>query len=140
MSNIITVNQRELDKIREHPFHHYLGVETIDIINGKSIIPILVTDRVLNPAGTFHGGVLYTLCDVAAFSALMAALSEGEIGVTNNISVQAMRVAQLGDRLIFTGRIIKLGKRLAFIETEVMKGDQLIAKASITKTLIRLKK
>ena len=133
------MNNIELDKIRNHPFHHYLGVETIDIIDRRSRVPIIVNERVLNPAGTFHGGVLYTLCDVAGFSALMAALPEGEIGVTNNISVQVMRPAQLGDELIFSGCVIKLGERLAFIETEVTQGDKLIAKASITKTLIKLK-
>ena len=132
------MNQTEFDKVKAHPFHHYLGIKEIDAADEKARIVIPVQEKTLNPSGTFHGGVVYTLCDITAFCALISTMDEGEIGVTNNISIQMLRAARVGQEVIFQAKIIKRGKRLAFLECTAMVGDKIIAKASVTKTLIVL--
>ena len=130
------MNLTELNKVRNHPLHKALGIHTIDAANGHSTIELIISEKILNPSGTFHGGVLYLISDVVAFCALMSVMEEGKIGVTNNINIQVMRHCNLGDSILFEGKVVKMGKRLAFLETTVKKEDKLIAKASITKTLI----
>ncbi len=132
------MNLTELNKVRNHDFHKYMGVEKIEAQDGKAIVEIEVKEHVLNPTGAFHGGVIYTLCDLTAFCALLSQLNEGEIGATNHISIQVMRATTLGAIVKFEAKIIKLGKRLAFLESEAFSNGKLIAKATVTKTLLKL--
>ena len=64
-------------------------------------------------------------------------MQEGEIGVTNHLSIQVMRAVTTGSIVKFEAKIIKLGKRLAFLECEALSNDKLIAKATVTKTLLK---
>lgn len=132
------MNLTELNKVRNHDFHKYLGIKQIDAEAGKAIVELEVKKHILNPGGTFHGGVIYTLCDITAFCALISQLAEKEIGVTNHFSIQVMRAVTLGATVKFEAKIIKLGKRLAFLESEAYSSGKLIAKATVTKTLLRL--
>ncbi len=132
------MNLTELNKVRTHPFHKYLGLEKIEAQDGQAIIELEVKAHTLNPGGTFHGGVIYTLCDITAFCALISQLNEKEIGVTNHFSIQVMRAVTLGLRVKFEAKIIKLGKRLAFLECEAFSNGKLIAKATVTKTLLKV--
>jgi len=132
------MNLTELDKVRNHDFHKYLGIEKIEAQDGKAVVEIEVKAHILNPAGVFHGGVIYTICDLTAFCALLSQLNEGEIGATNHISIQVMRATTLGAVVKFEAKIVKLGKRLAFLESEVFSNGKLIAKATVTKTLLKL--
>ena len=115
-----------------------MGVEKVDAEEGKAVVEIEVKEHILNPSGVFHGGVIYTLCDLTAFCALISLLKEGEIGATNHISIQVMRAATLGAIVKFEAKIIKLGKRLAFLECEAFSNGKLIAKATVTKTLLKV--
>ena len=74
------MNLTELNKVRNHDFHKYMGVERVEAKEGKAIVKIEVKEHILNPSGVFHGGVIYTLCDLTAFCALISLLEEGEIG------------------------------------------------------------
>ena len=132
------MNLTELNKVRNHTFHNYLGVEKVEAQDGTAVVEIEVKAHILNPGGTFHGGVIYTLCDLTAFCALISQLNEKEIAVTNHISIQVMRAATLGAIVRFKAKTIKLGKRLAFLECEAFSNGKLIAKASVTKTLLKV--
>lgn len=132
------MNKTEFAKVKAHPFHHYLGVKDIDAKNGTAKMTITVSKNILNPSGTFHGGVLYTLCDVTAFCGLLSVLEEGAIGVTNHISIQVLRAAKLGDRITFQSKVVKQGKRLAFLECKATVEHKIIATANVTKTLLVL--
>ncbi len=132
------MNQTELNKVKNHDFHKYLGIEDILAKDGKAIIEIEVKAHLLNPSGTFHGGVMYTLCDVTSFCALISQLGENEIGVTNHFSIQPMRAVTVGSIITFKAEVLKLGKRLAFVECLAFSKDKLIAKSTVTKTLLKL--
>ena len=130
------MNQSEFEKVKAHPFHHYLGIKDIQANEGHAEIEVTVAENTVNPAGTFHGGVIYTISDICAFCALISTLEEGQIGVTNSINIQVMRAVKKGDIVTFKAQLIKSGKRLAFLETNVYCQEKLIAKANITKTLL----
>lgn len=132
--------QRDLlTSVESHPLHRMMGVEKIESANGSSSIAFTVGDMSVNARGAFHGGVAYTICDMACYSALLGLLNEGENAATHDIHVSLLRAAVRGDRIVTTGKVIKRGRNVAFMEAEMHCGDELIARATVTKSILRQK-
>lgn len=130
--------QRDIiNAVEAHPLHRMMGVEKIESADGLSSIEITVGEHAVNARGAFHGGVAYVLCDMACYSALLGLLSEGENAATHDIHVSMMRAAKLGDRIVTTGKVTKHGRNLAFMEAEMRCNDELIARATVTKSILR---
>ena len=128
-----------LAAVESHPLHRYIGVETIHAAQGRAHFEITVGSNTVNTYGAFHGGVVYTLCDMACYAALMSELAEGEDAVTHDIHVSLLRAAKIGDRIRFQGKVIKRGRNLGFMESEAYLGEQLIARATVTKSILKTK-
>lgn len=126
-----------LSMVESHPLHRYIGVETIHAEAGKAHFSVEIGINTVNSRGAFHGGVVYTLCDMACYAALMSELTDGEDAVTHDIHVSLMRGAKIGDRVRFDGKVIKRGRNLGFMEAAAYLGDQLIARATVTKSILR---
>lgn len=126
-----------LTSVETHPLHRLMGVEKIESANGKATIAFTVGDMSVNARGAFHGGVAYTICDMACYSALVGVLNEGENAATHDIHVSLIRAATLGDRIVTTGKVIKRGRNVAFMEAEMYCGDELVARATVTKSILR---
>lgn len=132
--------QRDIiSSVESHPLHRMMGVETIESADGNATIAFTVGDMSVNARGAFHGGVAYTICDMACYSALLGLLAEGENAATHDIHVSMMRAAMRGDRIVTTGKVIKRGRNVAFMEAEMRCGDELIARATVTKSILRQK-
>ncbi|MBU1195610.1 MAG: PaaI family thioesterase [Proteobacteria bacterium] len=129
------MNQR-IQKVINHPLHQYLGVRSINTKEGAGTFSIEVSRNVLNPAGAFHGGVIYFLCDVCAYAGLLSLLDDKTEAVTHDIQVSVMSSAKLKDIVEFNSKIIRLGRRLCFIEVTAMVKDKIIATAKITKSIL----
>lgn len=125
-----------LPTVIEHPLHRAMGVEAIDAADGQSRIEVSVGAGMVNAAGMFHGGIVYTLCDMACYAALLSVLPEGENAATHDLHVSLMRAARIGDRVCFSGRVIRRGRSIAFMEAEARCRDQLLARATVTKTIL----
>jgi len=128
---------RFLPSVTQHPLHQAMGVTHIFALDGEAQMDVVVSDSTTNPAGAFHGGVVYTLCDTACYAALLSVLNEGENAVTHDIHVSMLRAARLGDRVQFSARVLKHGRSVAFMEAEARSGDQLLARATVTKSILR---
>lgn len=85
----------------------------------------------------FHGGVVYTVCDMACYAALLGELADGENAATHDIHVSVMRAARVDDRVRFISRVIRRGRNIAFTEAEARCGEDLLARASVTKSILR---
>ena len=86
-----------LDRVRALPLHRDLGVQRITSDDGSATLHFTVTDYTVNPAGALHGGVLYTLCDVCAYAALLGVIDDTQEAVTHDLHVSVMSAARLGD-------------------------------------------
>ncbi|TXH83444.1 MAG: PaaI family thioesterase [Rhizobium sp.] len=128
-----------LASVESHPLHRMMGVETIESSGGNATIAFTVGEMSVNARGAFHGGVAYTICDMACYSALLGVLAEGENAATHDIHVSLLRAATRGDRIVTTGKVIKRGRNVAFMEAEMHCGDDLIARATVTKSILRQK-
>ncbi|TXH03750.1 MAG: PaaI family thioesterase [Nevskiaceae bacterium] len=126
-----------LAAIESHPLHRFMGVDKIDAGDGIATIEIVVSEATVNARGAFHGGVAYTLCDMACYAALIGQLAEGENAATHDLHVSLLRAAQHGDRIVTTGRVIKRGRNVAFMEAAMHCKGELLARATVTKSILR---
>ena len=85
-----------------------------------------------NPAGTVQAGVYSVLLDAAMNFALSAALGPGEHGTTLELKVATMRPARVGDRLVVRGEVLRLGRRVAFLQAFARNDGEDIAHATGT--------
>lgn len=131
------MNQKELDRLRSWPLHHAWGVQSILAEEGESTLNVEVSDEMSNPVGALHGGIIYALCDVAAYSALLSIIDESESGVTHQINVQVLRPVAIGAALSLKGSVIKRGRSLAFIEVKGYVNNKVVASATVTKSMIK---
>jgi uncharacterized protein (TIGR00369 family) len=83
-----------------------------------------------------HGGVIYAVCDVCAYAGLLSLLEKDREAVTHDIHVSVMRAARKGEVVTMNSQVIKMGKRLCFLQVTATASDQLIAMATITKSIL----
>lgn len=130
--------KERLKKNLELPFHKFLGLTAIESSNGRGEIDLKVTQNVVNSSGIFHGGVLYTVCDLCAYGGLLSLLDDDRVPVTHNIHVSILRAAKLGDTIKFTSEVVKRGRNICFMDVKAMVEGRLIATASVTKSLVKI--
>lgn len=128
--------RERIDAVFRLPLHQFVGVRDIQASEGRSRVLLEVEDNAINPASMLHGGVVYTLCDVAAYTALLSILPTDREAVTHNIAISILRPAKYGARIVFTAEVVKLGRTLCFIQVKACEDDTIIASASVTKSII----
>jgi uncharacterized protein (TIGR00369 family) len=124
-----------LNKILALPLHKFLGLTALSSDAGRGALSIAITENLINPAGIFHGGVIYVLCDVCAYGGLLSLLDEGTEAVTHDIQISVMRSAKLADVADFQSEVVKMGKRICFIDVKVTVSGEIIASARVTKSI-----
>jgi len=127
---------KRLEKIINHPLHVFLGVTSIQSDSGNGKFSVKINENTINPAGVYHGGAIYVLCDVCAYSGLLSLIDNHTEAVTHDIHVSVMQSAKLGDEIEFSSKVVKLGKRICFIDVKAKLADQVIATARVTKSII----
>lgn len=96
-------------------FARHVGIELIDAHNGYAKASLAVREHHLNGVRRVHGGVIFTLADLA-FAA--ASNSRGRVAVAINASVQFLR-APRGSVLFAEAREISCDHKLASYEITV---------------------
>ena len=112
-----------------HPFADLLGLSVDSKQSGKSTCSIAFTERLLNPNNVVHGGVIYSMADTGMGGALMSLLGDGQHCATIEIKMMYLKPAGHHD-LVCNTEVIKQGRRVAILESEVLSGGELIAKAT----------
>ncbi|TYO95110.1 PaaI family thioesterase [Desulfallas thermosapovorans] len=119
------------------PLHRFLGLKVEELGEGDSRVSIPINSNTLNVAGKLHGGVTYTVSDVAAFLALSSLLEPGEFAVTIDYQCSIYRGTGSGP-VTFHARVARRAHRLAFMNVEVLgPGGELLAEARVTKAITR---
>lgn len=122
------------------PYHKFLGLKVSRWDQGSCEIQLSVSDNARNIYGAVHGGVYYTICDVAAFIATCTLIPNDVIPVTTDISVSIISNISEGNLWVLSNTI-KVGKKVGFIESRVLTQDnKLIAVARITKSMMSKRK
>lgn len=104
-------------------FNDRLGLRRSE--DGPGVVLDPRPDHLIAP-GTIHFAVLTTIAEVSA------AISVGASVVPASVTVQLLRRAVADRRLEGKGTLLRRGRRLAVAEGEVIQGNRLVAKATVT--------
>lgn len=128
--------ERVADDIRTRmaasPLYTWLGMRLVDVGEGTVEIALDAGPQHANLQGVLHGGVLATLADTAAGLAVRSAVPPGSGHVSVNLDLQFLAPGSSGT-VVARGRVIRLGRTLAFAESEVTDGSgRTLARAQAT--------
>ena len=123
--------QRRLDLFRSYDgFNRHNGLRLTDVDDGTATVEVTLRKEGLNPRGMAHGGLIFTLCDVATG---VAARTGGRTTVSQDASIYFLRPGVNTEKLTAKGRVLKEGRTTGYAEAEVFNDDgKLIAKAGVT--------
>ena len=110
------------------PFGDLIGLTLTRCENGFSRCLIDVSEKLLNPHGTLHGGVAYSMADTGMGAALYTRMDEGELCATIEIKIVYFKAVTSG-KLTCDTKLIHRSKKIAALESEIKLGEQLVAKA-----------
>ena len=91
-------------------------------------------DRMLRPGGTISGPTLMGLADCAMYVVLLSAIGPVGLAVTTNLNINFLRKGQPGQDVLAAARLLKLGKRLAVGEVNLLSGTSPDPIAHVTST------
>ena len=103
-------------QIQDDPWSRALGVEFLDLGRGFCRLGLTVQPHMVNFQGYPHGGVIFSLADMA-FGA--ACNSHGEPAVALNMTISFLTAVPAGSRLVAEAREIKQGRRAGFYQVDV---------------------
>jgi uncharacterized protein (TIGR00369 family) len=92
------------------------------------------SDKMLRPGGTVSGPTLMALADCAMYVVLLSAIGPVALAVTTNLSINFLRKGAPGQDLLAAARLLKLGKRLAVGEVNLLSGTSPDPIAHVTAT------
>ena len=114
--------------IQNDAFARFLGAEVEIVAPGHSRVSLTITERMTNFHGITHGGVVFSLGDMA-FAA--AGNSRGQVAVALNVNIHFLNPSKVGDRLVAEAKECHLGGRTGLYEITVIeeKSGTLIARS-----------
>ena len=95
--------------------HNYMRMTDTD--DGTATIVLPMHENSLNRWGGAHGGILFSLCDVATGMAIMSLRQE--MVVTVNASIDYLAAAAAGSTLTAVGKVDRMGGKMVFCSGEV---------------------
>jgi uncharacterized protein (TIGR00369 family) len=99
------------------------GDISIERADGEScLLRQRYSERMLRPGGTVSGPTLMALADCAMYVVLLSAIGPVGLAVTTNLNINFLRKGAPGQDIFAAARILKLGKRLAVGEVNLLSG------------------
>lgn len=128
-------NQRLLESFERSEIMKLFGAEASIISNGYFEIKVSKQSFMMRPAGMFNGSTIATLVDISSGYAAASATHQNSYFTTVELKINYLNPA-LGDKLIARAQVIKNGKRLSVVRTDVFigqdKGEALVATSLVT--------
>ena len=119
------------------PIAALLGFTLTSVGDGEATIELKVDERLANPMGTLHGGVLCDIADVAMGSAYASMLDEGESFTTLELKINFVRPVRAA-HLVAVGSVLQRGRTVGVAECTITDDQgRLIAKATSTCLTLR---
>ncbi len=106
----INVNDDLAEKIKDDPFPRHLGIKTIKLSPGYARVSLQVQDYMTNILRITHGGIVFTLADVALG---IASNARGQASVAMSVTINFIKASKPGTVLFATAEEIHSGRRTA---------------------------
>ena len=130
------VQAARVQAVLDIPLHRFLGMRLRDPADPPAGIWFPVEAPAQNQAALLHGGVVYTLLDVAGFLALLPSLDDAEHAVTHDLTASLLRPVRAGARVDVTGSVLRRGRAVAFLRAEASVDGVVVASGQVTKSIV----
>jgi uncharacterized protein (TIGR00369 family) len=127
----------ELEKFlyTEFPQSFGSGDTSIESADGTTcLLRQRYSERMLRPGGTVSGPTLMALADCAMYVVLLSAIGPVGLAVTTNLNINFLRKGQPRQDVLAAAKLLKLGKRLAVGEVNLLSGTSADPIAHVTAT------
>lgn len=121
-----------------HPFGDLIGLNFSKLDKGYSQCVLTVNEKLFNPHKVLHGGVLYSMADTGMGAAIYSQLSKDELCATVEIKIMYFSAVTSGNLTCDT-KVLHKGKRVGILESEILNDGRLVAKASGTFSIFKVK-
>ncbi|QWG16379.1 PaaI family thioesterase [Bradyrhizobium sediminis] len=134
---IVKMSVAELEEFLRAEFPQSFGSGDTSIESADGTTCLLrqrYNERMLRPGGTVSGPTLMALADCAMYVVLLSAIGPIGLAVTTNLNINFLRKGQAGQDVLAEARLLKLGKRLAVGEVNLLSGTSPDPIAHVTST------
>ena len=100
-------------------FAKYCGIELVEAGGGNAEARLTIQPHHLNGVGTVHGGMIFSLADLA-FAA--ACNSHGTVAVAINVNIQYLKAISSGV-LVAKAREVSLSRKIGTYSVQVTDGE-----------------
>jgi acyl-CoA thioesterase len=111
------------------PFSALLGFRYISVDDVEGVVEADPGPEHCNGGGIVHGGFLASILDTATGWAVHARLPEGTAAPHVHLSIQYVRAAVPGEKLVCRARCITVGGRIGSTEAEITQRGVVVARA-----------
>lgn len=119
MADLSAVTTDDVRTFLAGTFPGNLGIEPLEIEDGRAVGHVVVDERHLHPGGLVHGGVWTTLADTVAAWATFRAIPAGSDFSTIELKLNVFAAASPGDELIATATPLHEGRTTVVVEVRV---------------------
>lgn len=120
------------------PYADLVGARLIEVGEGTATFECVPDEATLNIAGIAHGGLLASLLDFACGCSLQSAQPAGTVTATVEMKCNYLAPIGSGQRVEVTGRVVRAGRKIAFVEAEARTERDLVGTASATMVIQRV--
>jgi uncharacterized protein (TIGR00369 family) len=107
-------------RIPAPPIAKLLGMDLVEVEEGKAVFALTPAEQHYNPIGVVHGGIAFTMLDSAMGCTVQTLLPPGKGYTTLEIKANLVRAITLKTGPIrATARIVHMGKQTATAEGKV---------------------
>jgi acyl-CoA thioesterase len=111
--------------MKNDAFSQWLGIELIELTEGRCILQCNLSEKMLNGYNIAHGGVIFSLADSAV---AFTSASYGRLSVTIDHSISFIKQAVAGDVLTVKAETISMGFKTGVIQVEIInQHDEFVA-------------
>lgn len=122
------------------PYMNALGVRLVSVEPGVCVTELPVEERHLQQNGFVHAAVQAALADHTAGGAATTLVAADQYVLTNTYTIHLLRAAK-AERLACTARVLRPGKSVTVVESEVtaVSGAErrLVSKATVTLSILK---
>jgi len=110
-------------------FLEYIGCVVEKSSREGAVLSIQIKQEHLQHMDYIHGGVISTLADNTGWFVLEPHLNKKQTAMTQELTVNYLHPGK-GEKLSAVGKLVKIGKRTAFVTVELFCDKKLIATSS----------
>ena len=110
--------QRVQQSLERQGLMRHLGAELLRVVPGECVVTLPFSDKASQQHGSFHGGAVGALADIAGGYAALTVAPAGMEVLSVEYKINFLAACQ-GGELRATGRVVKAGKSIIVTSAEV---------------------